>query len=1019
VLPAALALAATTQAKAQEYIFTTLAGPPEAGPGTFDGTGSAARFNNPQSVAVDSAGNVYVADYNNHAIRKVTPDGVVTTLAGLAGSSGTNDGMGSAGRFNYPAGVAVDSAGNVYVADQNNSAIRKVTPGGVVTTLAGLAAFDPWGNPVGGSADGTGSAARFDDPSGVAVDSAGNLYVADRGNSTIRKVAPGGVVTTLAGLAGSSGSADGTGSAARFDYPSGVVADSAGNLYVADTYNCAIRKVTPGGVVMTLAGAGSSGSADGTGNAAQFYFPHGVAVDSADNVYVADCNNHTIRKVTPDGVVTTLAGKVSFNIWTGQPVGGFADGTGSRARFFYPCGVAVDSASNVYVADSANYTIRKVTPGGVVTTLAGLAGGPGSADGTGSAARFNGPQDVAVDSAGNVYVMDSYNNTIRKVTPGGVVTTLAGQAGSWGSADGTGNAARFGNMYDAPGGVAVDSAGNVYVTDSANYTLRKVTPGGVVTTLAGQAGIPGSADGTGSAATFGSNYGLPGLVAVDSAGNVYLADYPNCTIRKVTPAGVVTTLAGSAGRSGTNDGVGSVARFFYPYGVAVDSAGNVYVSDFNDIRKVTPGGVVTTLAGQAGSWGSADGTGSAARFYGPTGVAVDSAGKVYVVDSYNNTIRKVTPGGVVTTLAGQAGSYGSADGTGSAARFGSMYGAQGGVAVDSVGNLYVADSANDTIRIGTTNTCPDAPTIDLAVGPVGQLRQLDTSPQTAVAWQWRLIRDPSASSAALSAANVRNPTFTPDVPDLYVFRLEATNAAGSICIRTLAFTAVPPPPSILTPPLTQTAEMGSVAGFRVEVANAAPGTSYQWYFNGTNALDGATNSYLELANVQPAQSGAYTVVVTNLSGAVTSDPALLSVIPPVARTIVPAVGLSGGTGNLLHLEYADSLAAAAPQWFSLTNVALNAAPPLCFDLSQPLPAQRFYRAWQTSGPQPTLDMSMATEIPLTGTIGSSVQIDYINVYGPTNAWVMLGTVTLTNSPQLYFDVTAFGQPARLYRLLVP
>jgi len=248
------------------------------------------------------------------------------------------------------------------------------------------------------------------------------VYVADTFNHTIRKVTPGGVVTTLAGLAGSSGSADGTGSAARFYNPYGVAVDSAGNVYVADTDNCTIRKVTPGGVVTTLAGlAGNRGSADGTGSAARFYNPFGVAVDSAGTVYVADSRNHTIRKVTPGGMVTTLAGLAT------SP--GSADGTGSAARFYGPMGVAVDSAGNVYVADSSNYTIRKVTPGGVVTTLAGLAGNRGSADGTGSDARFYCPWGVAVDSAGNVYVADSLNHTIRKVTPSGVVTTLAGAAG--------------------------------------------------------------------------------------------------------------------------------------------------------------------------------------------------------------------------------------------------------------------------------------------------------------------------------------------------------------------------------------------------------------------------------------------------------------------------------------------------------------------------------------------------------------------------------------------------------------
>ena len=241
----------------------------------------------------------------------------------------------------------------------------------------------------------------------------------------------------------------------------------------------------------TLAGlAGSAGSADGTGSAARFYYPSGVAVDSAGNVYVADTSNHTIRKVTPGGVVTTLAGLAGYP--------GSADGTGSAARFTVPSGVAVDSAGNVYVADQSENTIRKVTPAGVVTTLAGLAGSPGSADGTGSAARFDDPDGVAVDSAGNVYVADGNNATIRKVTPSGVVTTLAGLAGSQGSDDGTGSAARFG----WPWGVAVDSVANVYVADWGYSTIRKVTAGGVVTTLAGLAAHPGSADGTGSTAQF-------------------------------------------------------------------------------------------------------------------------------------------------------------------------------------------------------------------------------------------------------------------------------------------------------------------------------------------------------------------------------------------------------------------------------------------------------------------------------------------------------------------------------------
>ena len=332
------------------------------------------------------------------------------------------------------------------------------------TTLAGLAG-------VGGTNDGTGSSARFRFPSGVAVDSAGNVYVADQANHTIRKVTTNGVVTTLAGLAGSYGSADGNGNAARFNNPNGVAVDGTGNVYVADTGNNTIRKMTPAGIVMTLAGlGGSAGSTNGTGSSARFNHPTALAVDGAGNVYVADTWNQTIRKLTQDGAVTTLAGLAQFsntNTAT-NGISGYADGTGSAARFNEPSGVAVDGDGNVYVADSANSTIRKITPGAVVTTLAGQVGSYGSADGTGSSAQFDFPAGLAVDSAGNIYVADSGNATIRKATPNGVVTTLAGLAGSYGSADGNGIAARF---Y-VPSGVTVDGAGNVYVADSFNETIR-------------------------------------------------------------------------------------------------------------------------------------------------------------------------------------------------------------------------------------------------------------------------------------------------------------------------------------------------------------------------------------------------------------------------------------------------------------------------------------------------------------------------------------------------------------------
>jgi len=669
----ALVSVSSDAASERHYTFGTL-----AGAAAIDGSGSAAQFVGPIGVAVDSAGTVYVADRGNSTIRKITPTGVVTTLAGSAGERGSTNGTGSAARFDSPEGVTVDSAGTVYVGDYGNDTIRKITPAGAVTNLA----------PAGG-----GIGYRV---SGVAVDSAGTVYWAETGSANvIMKLPAGGQKTVFAGTIGQSGSTDGTVGVARFNGPRGVAVDSAGTVYVADERNHTIRAITPEGVVTTLAGtAGVSGSAEGTGSAARFNHPWGVAVDGAGTVYVADESNHTIRAITSARVVTTLAGTAGAN--------GSTDGAGSAARFSSPEGVAVDGGGTVYVGDTGNNTIRRITPGGVVTTLAGT---PGGADGTGSAARFAAPDGVAVDDAGTVYVADTSNSTIRKITTAGVVTTLAGAVGQPGSTDGIGSAARFNN----PQGVAVDSAGTVYVADTSNSTIRKVTSAGAVTTLAGTAGQTGSADGTGSAARFRG----PSGVAVDAAGTVYVADRGNYTIRKITPTGEVTTLAGLAGQGGISDGTGSEARFGLASGIAADTAGTVYVADTTShtIRQITPAGVVTTLAGLAEHPGFADGTGGAARFFDPGGVAVDSAGTVYVADSLdklfgNHTIRRITPAGVVTTLAGAPGLSGSADGAGSAARF--KYAR--GVAVNSAGTVYVADTGNNTIRRAAKPTPAITPT---------------------------------------------------------------------------------------------------------------------------------------------------------------------------------------------------------------------------------------------------------------------------------------------------------------------
>ena len=880
-------LAGSGSASAQTntiYSWTNFAGQPGGG-GNVDGTNSTARFSGPQGMVVDSAGNVFVADTYNNKIRKVTPAGVVTTLAGSAGSSsGTNDGTGSAARFYYPQGVAMDSAGNVYVADLQNSTIRKITSAGVVTTLAGSAGSS-------GTNNGTGSAARFDFPCGVAVDSAGNVFVADTSNNTIRKVTPAGVVTTLAGSAGSSGTNNGTGSAALFSRPGGVAVDSAGNVIVADTSNNTIRKVTPAGVVTTLAGsAGSIGTNNGTGSAARFYYPQGVAVDSADNVVVADTYNNTIRKVTPAGVVTTLAGSAGPIGW-----GGYADGTGGAALFSRPSGVAVDSAGNVYVADG-NSVIRKVSPAGsnwMVTTLAGNVGNEGWADGTGSVAQFSYPEGLAMDSAGNIYVADMV--TIRKVTPAGVVTTLAGSAGNGGWADGTGSAARFILLA----GVAVDSAGNVFVADSANNTIRKVTLVGtnwVVTTPAGSAGNGGWANGTNSAAQFITPQGM----AADSAGNVFVTDAsPRAnTIRKVTPVGTNWVVTTPAGRPGLGTFDGTNAGLFGLNGVVVDSAGNLFVAENGTctIRKISLVGtnwVVTTLAGSFFQFGSADGTGSTARFYYPSGVAMDSAGNLYVTDSFNNTIRKVSPMGtnwVVTTIGGTAGVIGGADGIASAAQFSSP----NGIAVDSAGILYVSDSSNSRIIKGTPLAIAQfsaVPTNGVALVTVS-FTDTSTGPITNRSWNFGDGSTSNTTATSLTHDYSCGGSFT---VSLTVFGLAGPNTSTQSNLISVTNTN-PPLINVCAPAITNSANascQAAVPDFTGAVQASANCTA-------SNTLVDITQVPVVGTLVGP---GVTTVTVTvrdaasNATTCATSFVVRDSTLPTIAVCAPPVTAVSDGAGH--------------------------------------------------------------------------------------------------------------------------
>jgi formylglycine-generating enzyme required for sulfatase activity len=333
---------------------------------------------------------------------------IVTTLAG-SGNATFADGIGLAASFNRPAGVAIDVLGNLYVTDILNHKIRKISPNGIVTTFAGS------GNAA--SVDGVGIQASFNEPNGIAIDGLGNFYVADYQGFKIRKISPNGEVSTLAG-SGSVGFADGTGAAASFTNPNSIAVDSIGNVYVADKHK--IRKITPNGIVTTIAGSESAGSIDGISSIASFRDISGVAVDAGGNVYVGDMSNNKIRKISPAGIVTTFAG---------SGIGGSGDGVGTQASFFRPYGLAVDGSGNIFVADQGNSKIRKITPQGVVTTVAG-SGITGSLDGLGTNATFNSANLGTVDKYGSLYVAEYWGHKIRKISPTNTFSVIARDSGN-------------------------------------------------------------------------------------------------------------------------------------------------------------------------------------------------------------------------------------------------------------------------------------------------------------------------------------------------------------------------------------------------------------------------------------------------------------------------------------------------------------------------------------------------------------------------------------------------------------
>ena len=593
----------------------------------------------------------------------------------LAGGGLPENIQGTSARLAPVTGVAVDGAANVYVALQGYNVVLKLSSQGFLTRVAGNGTQGYRGD--GGPA----ASAQLDTPIGLAVDFAGNLYISETFQNRIRKVSNG-VITTVAGngTAGFDGD-NGPATSAELYYPYGIAMDAAGDLYIADSLNNRIRKVS-NGVITTVAGDGTccSDSGDGRATGAGLWNPHGVAVDAAGNLYLADTRNHRIRKVS-DGGIATVAGNGTRGF-------GGDNGPATSAQLAFPYGVAVSAAGDLLdIADTGNERIRRVS-GGVIATVAGNGTAGFSGDnGAASSAQLNGSESVAVDAAGNLYIADRGNERVRKVS-NGVITTAAGNPTQGYVGDGGPPA---GAQLYYPYGVAVDSSGDLYIAEECGR-IRKVS-NGIVATLAGD-GTPGFAGDNGPAGS--ALFDQPEAVAIDSAGNLFIADTGNHRIRKVAN-GMVTTVAGNGEQGfGGDNGPATSAQLDSPYGVAVNAAGDIFIADTGNhrIRKVS-GGVITTVAGDGNTDFSGDnGPAVEARLAFPFGIAVGIDGNLYIADSGHNRVRKVS-NGVITTVAGN-GALGVAGDNGPA--IDAQLDGPEGIAVDAAGNLYFTESEREVVR---------------------------------------------------------------------------------------------------------------------------------------------------------------------------------------------------------------------------------------------------------------------------------------------------------------------------------
>jgi len=656
----AMLIAHASLAQAPVYHFTTLTGG-RVGDG---GPAAHAHLGYPTGVVVGPDGTVYVAEYYRNRIRSIGVDGVIHTVGGngVAGFSG-DGGPATLAMVNSPESLAMDSAGALYVADTNNNRVRRIGLDGVISTVAGN------GSAISSGDGGNALNAGIYSPFGLAFDTAGNLYVSEIYGNRVRRIATDGTISTMAGtgVAGYFGDAV-SATSARLYWPTSLGLDSAGNLFIADSRNDRVRKVSPDGTITTAVYRSPSA-------------PYGLAVSADGDLYVADINC-ALLKYPQAAAPYEIAGGDHGCTYNG-------DGVAADATVDIMEGLALAPNGDLYVSDSGNYRLRRIS-GSMISTVAGVGS---SVEGDSATATFSTLLGISVDASGNAYVADAYpNSRIRRITPAGVTSTVAGLGYIGWEGDG-GPATAAGLSY--PADTAVDAAGRIYIADRINNLVRRIGTDGIITTVAG-GGPYGSGDGVPATQ---SRLNRPRSVAVASDGTLYIADQNNHRVRRVGTDGIISTIAGTgtAGFSG-DGGPATSAALNGPYSVAVDAAGNVYIADYGNarIRKVSPDGIIVTYAGN-GNVGT-DGMGgpaTSAQLDRPTGIAVDGSGALFIA---GGSLRVVQPDGTLQLVTGVG--YPASD-----------------VAVGADGSLYVAVIGGRVLR-GTEQKWGFDPKAPRAPAPV-------------------------------------------------------------------------------------------------------------------------------------------------------------------------------------------------------------------------------------------------------------------------------------------------------------